>query len=64
MFKEMKELTQIGISATLGTIFNSPMFGFAMPIESEEDEITIPKASNDMFSSTSNTGNATCSSNR
>lgn len=45
MFKEMKELTQIGISATLGTIFNSPMFGFALPIESEEDSVTIPKAS-------------------
>ena len=43
-FKEIKELTQIGISATLGTIFNSPMFGFAMPIENEE-EVTIPKKS-------------------
>ena len=45
LFKEIKELTQIGISATLGTIFNSPMFGFTLPIESEDDEITIPKAS-------------------
>ena len=46
LFKEMKKLTRIGISATLGTIFNSPMFGFALPIESEEDEsIEIPKAS-------------------
>ena len=45
LFKEMKELTQIGISATLGTIFNSPMFGFTLPIESEDDEITIPKTS-------------------
>lgn len=41
LFKEMKELTQIGISATLATIFNSPMFGFALPIESEE--MTLPK---------------------
>lgn len=45
LFKEMKELTQIGISATLGTIFNSPMFGFALPIETDEDDISIPKAS-------------------
>ena len=44
LFKEMKELTQIGISATLGTIFNSPMFGFVAPIESEEN-INIPKKS-------------------
>lgn len=44
LFKEMKELTQIGISATLGTIFNSPMFGFALPLESEED-VSIPKRS-------------------
>ena len=42
MFKELKELTQIGISATLGTIFNSPMFGFMEPIESEEG-VTLPK---------------------
>ena len=44
MFKEMKELTQIGVSATLGTIFNSPMFGFVEPIETEE-EVSIPKVS-------------------
>ncbi|MBQ8681968.1 MAG: chloride channel protein [Bacilli bacterium] len=44
LFKEMKELTQIGISATLGTIFNSPMFGFIEPIESEED-VVLPKTS-------------------
>ena len=42
-FKEIKELTQIGISATLGTIFNSPMFGFIEPIESSEEEIALPK---------------------
>lgn len=45
LFKEMKELTRIGISATLGTIFNNPMFGFTLPIESEEDSIEIPKKS-------------------
>lgn len=44
-FKEMKELTQIGISATLGTIFASPMFGFIEPIESENQETKIPKKS-------------------
>lgn len=42
LFKEMKELTQIGISATLATIFNSPMFGFVAPIETEEN-IQLPK---------------------
>lgn len=45
LFKEMKELTQIGVSATLGTIFNSPMFGFIEPIESEKEEATLPKTS-------------------
>ena len=44
-FKEIKELTKIGISATLGTIFNSPMFGFALPLETEDNEISIPKTS-------------------
>jgi len=46
IFKEMKELTQIGISATLGTIFSSPMFGFIEPIESDSNQETkIPKKS-------------------
>ena len=46
IFKEMKELTQIGISATLGTIFSSPMFGFIEPIESNSNQDTkIPKKS-------------------
>lgn len=45
LFKEMKELTQIGVSATLGTIFNSPMFGFIETIESEREETTLPKTS-------------------
>jgi len=43
-FKEVKELTSIGITATLGTIFKSPLFGFVEPLESEE-ETTIPKTS-------------------
>ena len=45
LFKEMKELTQIGMSATIGTIFNSPMFGFAFPLESETEDLAIPKSS-------------------
>lgn len=43
--KEFQELTKIGISATLGTIFNSPMFGFVEPIESEEENVVFPKTS-------------------
>ncbi len=43
-FKDIKELTSIGITATLGTIFKSPLFGFVEPIEGEE-EITVPKTS-------------------
>lgn len=44
-YKEMKELTKIGISATLGVIFSSPLFGFMEPIESENEDIKIPKTS-------------------
>ena len=43
--KETDELTAIGMSATLGTIFRSPMFGFIEPIESEENDTTLPKTS-------------------
>ena len=43
LFKEIKELTSIGITATLGTVFASPMFGFVEPIENEET--IIPKTS-------------------
>ncbi len=43
--KEFRELTEMGISATLGTIFNSPMFGFVEPIESQEDNTVFPKTS-------------------
>ena len=42
--KEVEELTEIGLSATLGTIFRSPMFGFIEPIESDK-ETTLPKTS-------------------
>ena len=42
--KEVEELTAIGLSATLGTIFRSPMFGFIEPIESDR-EATLPKTS-------------------
>ena len=42
--REVQELTAIGMSATLGTIFRSPMFGFMEPLESERDT-TLPKAS-------------------
>ena len=43
-FKEVKELTSIGITATLGTVFKSPLFGFVEPLESEEETV-IPKTS-------------------
>ena len=42
--KEVQELTAIGMSATLGTIFRSPMFGFVEPIESDRDTV-LPKTS-------------------
>ena len=42
--REVQELTAIGMSATLGTIFRSPMFGFMEPLESD-DETTLPKTS-------------------
>lgn len=42
--RNVEELTAIGLSATLGTIFQSPMFGFMEPIESD-NETVLPKAS-------------------
>lgn len=42
--REVEELTSIGLSATLGTIFRSPMFGFMEPLESEKDTV-LPKTS-------------------
>jgi len=41
---EVDELAKIGITATLGTIFVSPIFGFVEPIENE-DNIELPKTS-------------------
>lgn len=41
---ELKELTKIGISATLGTIFHSPMFGFMEPLEEDKNTV-LPKKS-------------------
>ena len=43
-FREIEELTKIGLSATLGTIFRSPMFGFMEPIESDKETV-LPKSS-------------------
>ncbi len=44
--KYMSELPEIGISATLGIVFRSPLFGFIEPIENDdEDEFVLPKAS-------------------
>lgn len=40
---ELGELANIGITATLGTVFVSPMFGFVDPIENEESQ--LPKTS-------------------
>ena len=42
--REVQELTAIGMSATLGTIFRSPMFGFVEPLESDRDTV-LPKTS-------------------
>ncbi len=41
--KKVEELTSIGVTATLGTIFKSPMFGFVEPLEGEETK--LPKTS-------------------
>lgn len=40
----VEELAQIGMSATLGTIFRSPMFGFIEPVESDKTSV-LPKSS-------------------
>lgn len=34
--KHLSELSQIGLGAALGVVFQSPLFGFMMPIEDEE----------------------------
>ena len=45
---ELQDLTKIGVSASLGTIFRSPMFGFVEPLEGEEDA-KLPKAQRIVF---------------
>ena len=45
--KELRGLSEIGISAALGVIFGSPLFGLAAPIEERTDsweETVVPKA--------------------
>ncbi|MGX8694427.1 MAG: chloride channel protein [Methanobrevibacter sp.] len=44
---ELEELAHIGITATLGTIFASPLFGFVEPIENEESK--LPKTSKNIL---------------
>ena len=41
--KYMSELPEIGISATLGTLFHSPLFGFIEPREGEDEDFVLPK---------------------
>ena len=46
--KYISDLTEIGIAATLGVLFRSPLFGFVEPIENEDggdDEFVMPKPS-------------------
>jgi H+/Cl- antiporter ClcA len=45
---ELEELASIGITATLGTIFASPIFGFVEPLENEE-ETKLPKTSKNIL---------------
>ncbi|MBR5503523.1 MAG: chloride channel protein, partial [Methanobrevibacter sp.] len=45
---ELEELAHIGIAATLGTIFVSPLFGFVEPLENEE-ESKLPKTSKNIL---------------
>lgn len=45
---ELEELASIGITATLGTIFASPIFGFVEPLENEEDS-KLPKTSKNIL---------------
>lgn len=41
--KYLSELPNIGISATLGALFHSPLFGFIEPMEGEEEDFVLPK---------------------
>lgn len=42
IYSEAEDITNIGISSSLATIFSSPLFGFTIPLESDEETI-IPK---------------------
>ncbi|RAP54055.1 MAG: hypothetical protein BZ137_04320 [Methanosphaera sp. rholeuAM130] len=46
--KELEDLTAIGVSATLGVIFVSPLFAFVEPLENEED-VKLPKTSKNIL---------------
>lgn len=48
----LKEITKIGLSTAIGTIFGSPLFGLVMPIEEKTDydkEITVSKFSKTIY---------------
>ena len=42
-FKETRELTQIGISTSLGVVFEAPLFGFLGQIEGEGENLSFPR---------------------
>ncbi|MDK2935905.1 MAG: hypothetical protein PWP62_913 [Eubacteriaceae bacterium] len=43
VIKEAELLPQIGIAATVGAIFGSPLFGFMNDIEDENEKLVLPK---------------------
>jgi len=43
VFAEVEELAQIGMAATIGVIFGSPLFAFVHQIEDEKKPTVIPK---------------------
>ncbi|WP_242825086.1 chloride channel protein [Acetobacterium woodii] len=43
IFSEMEELPQIGVAATVGVIFGSPLFAFVNQFEDENKPTAIPK---------------------
>lgn len=48
----LKEITKIGLSTAIGTIFGAPLFGLVMPIEEKTDydkEITVSKFSKTIY---------------
>lgn len=46
--KELEDMASIGVSATLGVIFASPLFAFVEPIENEEN-VKLPKTSKNIL---------------